>query len=153
MDSTLIKPNYANSQHVTNTSQLAKLIDVEVKRENPVGKFILLSVTPTLKDEDDYNRNIPYNAIKTVSNNKSLGLTQITKSNYIELTIPLYMFTINDIKIINKTTRSDGYLTSIESKTEIIYDTFKYGQLFIVSNIGGNLDKPQIIGVYNNDNK
>lgn len=150
MDSSQIQ-NYANLSSVTNSGQLAKLIDQEVKIEKPIGKFILLNVTPTLKDEDNNDRRIPYNSIRNTS--KSDGATSVVKSNYIELDIPKYMFTIKEIKIINHVTRSNGYLTSVTSEAKIIYDTFKYGQLFIISNIGGNLDKPKIIGVYNNDNK
>ena len=150
MDSTQIQ-NYSNLPSVTTAGQLAKLIDPEVKYENNFGKFILLNITPTLKDEDNRDRRIPYNAIRNTS--RSDGATQVVQSNYIELEIPKYMFPIKEIKVINKTTRSDGYLASIESKTEIVYEPYTYGQLFIVSNIGGNLDNPRIIGVYNNDSK
>lgn len=149
MDSTQIQ-NYANSSSVTVSGQLAKLIDPEIKIDNPIGKFVLLSVTPSMKDEAIRDRRIPYNAIKNTS--RSDGAMQIIQSNYIELEIPKYMFTIKDIKIINHATHSDGYVTSVTSETKIEYDTFKYGQIFIISNIGGNLDNPKIIGVCN-DNK
>lgn len=149
MDSTQIQ-NYANSSSVTVSGQLAKLIDQEIKIDNPIGKFVLLSITPSMKDEAIRDRRIPYNAIKNTS--RSDGAMQIIQSNYIELEIPKYMFTIKDIKIINHTTHSDGYVTSVTSETEIEYDTFKYGKIFIISNIGGNLDNPKIIGVCN-DNK
>lgn len=149
MDSTQIQ-NYANSSSVTVSGQLAKLIDPEIKIDNPIGKFVLLSITPSMKDEAIRDRRIPYNAIKNTS--RSDGAMQIIQSNYIELEIPKYMFTIKDIKIINHTTHSDGYVTSVTSETKIEYDTFKYGQIFIISNIGGNLDNPKIIGVCN-DNK
>ena len=149
MDSTQIQ-NYANSSSVTVSGQLAKLIDPEIKIDNPTGKFVLLSVTPSMKDEAIRDRRIPYNAIKNTS--RSDGAMQIIQSNYIELEIPKYMFTIKDIKIINHTTHSDGYVTSVTSETKIEYDTFKYGQIFIISNIGGNLGNPKIIGVCN-DNK
>lgn len=149
MDSTQIQ-NYANSSSVTVSGQLAKLIDQEIKIDNPIGKFVLLSITPSMKDEAIRDRRIPYNTIKNTS--RSDGAMQIIQSNYIELEIPKYMFTIKDIKIINHTTHSDGYVTSVTSETKIEYDTFKYGQIFIISNIGGNLDNPKIIGVCN-DNK
>lgn len=149
MDSTQIQ-NYANSSSVTVSGQLAKLIDQEIKIDNPIGKFVLLSITPSMKDEAIRDRRIPYNAIKNTS--RSDGAMQIIQSNYIELEIPKYMFTIKDIKIINHTTHSDEYVTSVTSETKIEYDTFKYGQIFIISNIGGNLDNPKIIGVCN-DNK
>ena len=68
MDSTQIQ-NYANLASVTGPGQLVRLIDPEikfepnVKFENPIGKFVLLNVTPTLKDDENGDRHIPYNAI------------------------------------------------------------------------------------------
>nr|DAO78316.1 MAG TPA: hypothetical protein [Caudoviricetes sp.] len=156
MDSTQIQ-NYANLASVMGPGQLVRLIDPEikfepnVKFENPIGKFVLLNVTPTLKDDENGDRHIPYNAIKNAS--KSDGAVAITRSNYVELDIPTHLFTIKEVKIINHVTTSNGYLTSVRSEAKVIYEPFRYGQLFIVTNIGGNLDKPKIIGVYKNDNK
>lgn len=74
--------------------------------------------------------------------------TAIENSNNIELTIPKHLFTIKEIKVNpNPTTNSDGAITSLAPTTEIIYDTFKKDQKFIVGFVDSNENNVIIIGV------
>lgn len=148
MDSSTIS-NYANDNSILYSLQIAQLLNNElVTYENNKGKFVLAYITPNIQSDGDlYTRRIPKNGANNVINNDNLGLTKVIKTNYIELEVPRNLFTVKEVKIKNHVTRSDGYLTSITSEAEVIYNQFTSEDRFYVLNLGGNVNNPKIIGI------
>lgn len=148
MDSSRIPNNYINNPSVMYPAQMIELATEKVTYDNNIGKFIPLYMTPSSGTEV-YERTLPKNSTSNIVNkSNNLGLSKITVSNYLELTVPKYLFTIKDIQITpNATFGEDGYYVSCAPKAKIIYNEYLKGQKFLLIHLGGDINKPYIIGV------
>lgn len=137
MDSTVSSNNYINSDELNYGAHYVTLASDSVSYESNVGKFVLTYLTPNLST-DSYDTKLPKNSGKNVINNKNnnLGISNITSSNYVELTVPKHLFYITDISA-----HAEG------EKPTITRQTYAKGQKFIVIHMDKDLTTPYIIGV------
>lgn len=148
MNSEIIPNNYANSNEMLYGAHYATLVSGGVSYENPIGKFVLSYATPNMNDGSAYSNTLPKNNTKNIVNKENLGMTRITASNYIELTVPKHFFYITDIKIKPNTLGCGmGGIGSCHPEAVITRRTYSKGQRFIVVNAGGNINSPCIVGV------
>lgn len=151
MDSTVMKNNYATSGAVQLGLQIVTLLTEKVTFDNNIGQFAFPSITPNTSMSEAYDRSMPKTGTGNVINKDNLGITNITNSNYIELTVPKHLFYIKEIQttIAPNASKDEGYYTSCNPKAThiIVYNEFLKGQQFLVTNLGGNVNKPYILGV------
>lgn len=151
MDSTLNPQNYANNPMTMLGSQIVTLVSEKATYDTNIGKFTFPYITSTTQTSEAFERTLPKNNTSNVINKNNLGISRITTSNYIELAIPRHLFTIKEIitTITPNASKSDGYYVGCNPKAthQIIYNEFLKGQQFIILNLGGNVNKPYIIGV------
>lgn len=94
------------------------LEDVEDAKNNK-GKFFIPAFTPFLDNSAPYDKkDPPTSTANIISGTHGLDIERCTMSNYIELKIPEYI------------------------------DSVKRGDKFVISFIGGDINKPYIIGRY-----
>ena len=111
------------------------------------GRFVIPTITPT--NQGDVNENIvPKSGTGNVLNKNNLGLTKITTSNYVELTVPKHLFHLVDIKTEPNATKDEGHYTSCNPKHTLIYNEFLKEQKFIAISLDGTGFTMKIIGVY-----
>lgn len=143
MNSEKMVQNYANSNEIKYGAHYIILASDKVTFENPVGKFIMTYANPDLSGEA-FDFTLPKNNSGNVINKVNLGIDRVTTSNYIELKVPEYFFTITDINIRGcESSDPERRSPSIFLKRKEYYK----GQKFIVVNAGGEVDTPCIIGV------
>ena len=151
MDSTVMKNNYATSGAVQLGLQIVTLLTEKVTFDNNIGQFAFPSITPNTSMSEAYDRSMPKTGTGNVINKDNLGITNITNSNYIELTVPKHLFYIKEIQttITPNAFKDEGHYTSCNPKAThvIVYNEFLKGQQFLVTNLGGNVNKPYILGV------
>ena len=152
MDSSIVKSNYSNNPSTMYGTQIVELLSDVVTYDNNIGKFSLPYISPDTNNGTAYDYTLPKNNTGNIINkDNNLGLSRITTSNYLEITIPKHLFTIKEIqtKITPNASRSDGYYTSCNpvAVNTIIYNEFVKGQKFLMINLAGNVNKPHIIGV------
>ena len=152
MDSTVMKNNYATSGAVQLGLQIVTLLTEKVTFDNNIGQFAFPSITPNTSMNEAYNRSMPKTGTGNVINKDNLGITNITNSNYIELTVPKHLFYIKEIQTTIAPNASLGhescYVSCSPKATHvIIYNEFLKGQQFLVTNLSGNVNKPYILGV------
>lgn len=93
----------------------------DVTKENPTGKFIIPVLLPTFNNSKINSKTYPKLATTNLLNKDDIRNIDMTIQNYVELNIPLYLFT---------------------------EDTIKANSEFIVCFIGGNINNIKILGVY-----
>ena len=151
MDSTVMKNNYATSGAVQLGLQIVTLLTEKVTFDNNIGQFAFPSITPNTSMSEAYDRSMPKTGTGNVINKDNLGITNITNSNYIELTVPKHLFYIKEIQttITPNASKDEGHYVSCSPKAThvIVYNEFLKGQQFLVTNLGGNVNKPYILGV------
>lgn len=153
MDSSKVLQSYATSTTLSLGAQILVLKSDLVNYYNPVGKFSSVMVTPSKATDEAKDTTRPFASTSKVINasKNDLGITRITESNYVELTIPQHLFTIKEIKttITTNVRTSDGYHVHCAptAKHEIIYNDFVKEQKFLALNLTGNITKPVIVGV------
>lgn len=173
MDSTVMTNNYANSTGLAYGAHYVTLASDKVTYDANVGKFILTYITPNLESEASYDQTRAKNSTSNVINSKgnNIGVSSITSSNYVELTVPKYLFYIKEIKTTTLTTtgtntstktsvshpegsspRASSSSTSVStsvsvSTNEIIRQEYLKGQRFLVVSRDKNYSSPIIIGV------
>ena len=152
MDSSIITSNYSNNPSTMYGTQIIELLSDMVTYDNNIGKFSLPYISPDTNNNSAYDYVLKKNNTGIIINkNNNLGLSRISTSNYLEITIPKHLFTIKEIqtKITPNASRSDGYYTSCNpvDVNTIIYNDFHKGQKFLMINLAGNVNKPYIIGV------
>lgn len=90
------------------------------------GKFFIPVLFPELTSEVPYNNDTSRGSTSNIVNyNKRHGISNVTVSNYLELSVPSY---------IGESLKDE-------------YETIKKGTKFIVVFIGGEINNPKIIGV------
>ena len=148
MDSNVIPKNYANNPSISYGAQIIELMSEKVTYGQNIGRFVPPYITPS-ESGQVYERTLPKQNISNILNrSNNLGLSKITVTNYIDIEIPKHLFTINRIEITtNARTGGEGYYVSCNPQAKIIYNEFYKGQKFLIVNLGGNLNKPYIIGV------
>ena len=153
MDSTVIAQNYSNSTSTKFGVQIIELASEIVTYENNIGNFKFPYVTPTMAGKDAFDKTLPkYNSSNVINKSNNLGLSRITTSNYLTLTIPRHLFTIKEIITTitpNEVIGGEGYYVACNPKAvnTIVYNPFVKGNKFLVVNLAGNINKPYIIGV------
>ena len=151
MDSSVMRNNYATSGTMQLGLQIVTLLTEKVTFANNIGQFAFPSITPNTNMGEAYDRPMPKTGTGNVINKDNLGITNITNSNYIQLTIPKHLFHIVEIQttIAPNATKDEGHYSSCNPKAThvIIYNEFLKGQQFLIVNLGGNVNKPYIIGV------
>lgn len=126
------------------TGEIMILMSDKVTIDNPIGKFVIPTLTPVLGNGSLIESSIPKKSTQNIINRDNLGASSITVSNYIELKIPKHLFSIKEIVIVPNTRSSgDSGIVSCAPKATIIYDEFIKGCQFII--VGK--DDPRIIGV------
>lgn len=133
------KPFEPVRQYGTNVDVVV-LADDQYSIDDDKKRFIFPSLTPNLNNNDIHEETIPNRLQNTFS---------ITTTNYIELSIPKHLFTIEKINIEPNLSFDDGYVSNVEPKVDIVYKSFEKGQKFIIVYIGETKHKPNIVGVYN----
>lgn len=94
------------------------LEDIDNTKDNK-GKFFIPAFTPFLDNDVPYDKkDPPSSTANIISGTHGLDIRRCTMSNYIELKIPEYI------------------------------DSIKKGDKFVISFIGGDINKPYIIGRY-----
>lgn len=94
------------------------LEDIDNTKNNK-GKFFIPAFTPFLDNDVPYDKkDPPSSTTNIISGTHGLDIRRCTMSNYIELKIPEYI------------------------------DSIKKGDKFVISFIGGDINKPYIIGRY-----
>lgn len=103
------------------------------------GKFFINAITPLLNSNSPKNdKKSKLSTANILNYNSKLGISSFTLSNYISLKVPEYM--------IDKDVDKDGYYTNNE-----IIDKHGYiakDMQFLVVFVGGDINKPRIMGVY-----
>lgn len=147
MQSGNVTRGFANE--IAQYPQLVVLMSDKVTIDNREGKFYIPIVNIDTNENDaPKNNTIPSSSRYNLINKDNLGSSKITTSNYIDLIVPKYLFSIKDIKIETKVSRSEGFYTSCKPTPKIIYDEYPKGTAFIAVFVSGNRQKPRIIGVY-----
>lgn len=128
------------------------LISDKVTYENNIGKFWIPSITPSMSNSEATDSTIPKQSTGNVINsNDHLGTTSITRSNYLELPVPKYLFYIEDIKITPNTRttehESGSCLYSCAPVAVITRREYPKGTKFVITFEVSNKEKPIIIGV------
>lgn len=91
------------------------------------GKFFINAITPLLSSSNPLDETKSRSTISNILNyGTKLGIESYTLSNYVSLRVPRY--------ISNELTDGDGYINK--------------GAKFLVSFVGGDINKPRIVGVY-----
>lgn len=105
MNSDIVPNSYANSSELRYGLQYVILVSPKVTYENPQAKFTLPYVTPNISLDDEHERVIAKNKKENVLNSSDqLGLSSITESNCIMLTVPRHFFYIETSHVVtNKT--------------------------------------------------
>lgn len=101
--------------------EIAILMDKNINKENPMGRFVIPILTPNFNNERLSISEKPRIDTSNIVNHNTNNITSVTEQNFVTLTIPDYMF-------------SNG----IE---------YNKGDKFIVVFIGGDVNRIQIIGV------
>ncbi len=120
-----------------------------VEYGNPIGFFSIPTVTPELDKTNSYSRNFPKPGTSNILNkNNNLGTMTYSESNYVQLTIPQHLFTINSIKVSPHLTYGEYDVKGCNDipVSSIVFNPFKKGQKFIAIAINGDWDF-HIIGV------
>ena len=147
MDSSIMKINYINNKSNSLGIHYIELISDKVTYDNNIGKFVMSYLTPNLS-KNEYDTQLPRQSASNVINRDqlSLGVSNITTSNYIELPIPKYLFYITNIAV---SVYHPGGDESSTNQATVTINRMEYvrGQKFLVSNLAGNYDNPVIIGV------
>lgn len=151
MDSSVMRNNYATSGAIQLGLQVVTLLSEKVTFDQNVGQFAFPFVTPNANMSEAYDRTMPKTGTGNIINRDNLGVTNITNSNYIELTVPKHLFYIMEIQTMIKpnATMDEGHYASCSpvATHKIIYNEFLKGQQFLITSLGGNINKPYIIGV------
>ena len=126
--------------------QIVILKSDKITIDNNVGKFIIPTITP-MNNGDAVDNIIPKIGQSNIVNKDNLGLSKITTSNYIHLTVPKYLFRPIDIQITKSVSREDGYYTNCTPQAKLIYNEFVKDQKFIAISMDGSQFSMKIIGV------
>ena len=143
MDSSVMKSNYINNKSNLLGLHYIVLISEKVTYDDNIGQFVVSYLTPNLSTEA-YDTVLPRNGASNVINRDqlSLGVSNITTSNYINLTIPKHLFYITGISVYHP-----GGDSSSTNYATIERREYYKGQKFIAANLAGNYNSPIIIGV------
>jgi len=148
MDSSVATRNYANSVSTTLGNHYAVLLDEKVTYDNNIAKFAISYVTPNMNTDEAFERTLPKASTSNILNKDHLGTSRITTSNYIEIEVPKYLFYIEYITVeCERTYNEYGGMTSCKPTFILHRHEYLKGQNFIVTNIGGKLEAPQILGI------
>lgn len=147
MNSDIVPQNYANSDEMLYGAHYAVLASDKISYENPKGKFVMQYVTPN-DSTSAYDQTLPKNSTSNVINKDNLGVSRITASNYIELSVPMHFFYITKLDIVTNTFGCGmGGLGGCNPKIIITRKEYYKGQKFVVVNAGGQIDSPCVVGV------
>lgn len=140
MQSAIASSVNANPQQSVGEVDIVVLGEGTVSYDNPVGNFIIPGLTPSLNQGLSSSASTPKRNPKNIinSDDQNFGLAPITKSNFLQIVVPKYMFTILEVKV---TGNEDSH------KAEIIRQTYSQGQKFMVIYKGQNRQDPVIVGV------
>ena len=106
-----------------------------------VAKFYIPVLTPILDSSEPYDT-IDINVSKSniLSDTSSMEINACTSSNYLELRLPTKEFMMSSI--------DNNY--NISNNRTTIQDSCSKGEMFVVVFIGGDPNKPVLIGRYYN---
>ena len=137
MDSSVSSNNYVNSNQLSYGLHYITLASDKVTFENNKANFILTYITPNMSADTSFDTKLPKNSGSNVINNKNnnIGIVNVTSSNYIELTVPKYLFYVTGISHPEEGT---PVLTRME---------YLKGQKFLVAHMDKDFSTPYIIGV------
>jgi len=123
--------------------EYATLLSDVVTYENNKAKITVPSLTPSMSTDITVDNKIPNRGGGNVINKDNLGATSITTTNYLEVEIPRYLFTIKEIQIVPNTRHGgeDNAIVYCNPKAVIVYNEFIKGQRFYVT------DDQLVIGV------
>lgn len=108
---------------------------------NGIAKFYIPVLTPLLELDEPYdNTDINVNKSNILNDSSSMEINACTTSNYLELCLP-------SKEAIKSSLNSDNTITN---RTTSVQDFCSKGDIFVVVFIGGDPNKPVIIGRYNN---
>lgn len=127
----------------------AILASDKVTFEEPLGKFIIPSITPTMDTTSVVEQKMPKVKMPGMINNDTIGSTGITTTNYLEILVPKHLFIIQEIKIQTSVTRGgeDNCMMSCTPTPIIIRREFTKGQKFIIAHVSTDDDRIYIFGV------
>lgn len=138
MESSVSANNYVNSNQLSYGTHYVTLASDSISFASNTGKFILNYITPNLSTSSSYDTKLPKNSGRNVINNKNndLGISNITSSNYVELTVPKHLFYVTGVKH-----------PDIGTEPEVQRVTYTKGQKFLVVHMDNEFTTPYIIGV------
>lgn len=138
MESSVSANNYVNSDQLSYGAHYVTLASDSISFENNTGKFILTYITPNLSIDSSYDTKLPKNSGRNVINNKNndLGISNVTSSNYVELTVPKHLFYVTGVK--HPDIGTDPVVERV---------TYNKGQKFLVVHMDNEFTTPYIVGV------
>lgn len=135
MQSSVAKTKTNNDILTLDDIRYAILASDIVTFDNPVGKFIIPSITPMMEHQEIVERQIPTVKMQNMINDDAMGSGSITTTNYLELPVPKHLFYILEIKITTKVTRGgeDNAMMTCTPTPVIIRKEYLKGQKFIIA--------------------
>ena len=107
-----------------------------------IAKFYIPVLTPILESDKPYDiTDINISKSNILSDTSSMEINECTSSNYLELRLPSKEFMMSSFNSTNN---------SIDNTRTPITDSCSKGDIFVVVFIGGDPNKPVIIGRYYN---
>jgi len=148
MDSSVVRPNFTNSiQNKYGVHYIELATETGVTYDMNIGQFFVTYITPnadTSKIQDTtLPKANPMNVINTQDANK-LGITQVTSSNYVTLTVPKWLFYVLDVSVAP---HGEGEIP----KVTVIRQYYPKGTKFLAVNVNGLFNDLKIIGVVENN--
>ncbi len=148
MDSSQIRPNFSNSinnKYGVHYIELAS--EAGVSYEMNVGQFFVSYITPNVDTSKVMDTTLPKaqpTNVVNVDDANRLGITQVTSSNYVTLTVPKWLFYVLDVSIAP---HGEGEIP----KVTVIRQYYPKGTKFLAVNVNGLFNDLKIIGVVENN--
>jgi hypothetical protein len=147
MDSSVVRPNFSNSVNNRYGVHYIELASENgVSYESNIGQFFVSYITPSIDTSKVYDTTVPKSNAQNVINvqdpNK-LGITQVTSSNYVTITVPKYLFYVTGVTVSHPTEGSTPVAT-------VIRKIYPKGTKFLAVNANGIFNDLKIIGVVEN---
>lgn len=148
MDSSQIRPNFSNSinnKYGVHYIELAS--ETGVSYEMNVGQFFVSYITPNVDTSKVMDTTLPKaqptNVVNVDDANK-LGITQVTSSNYVTLTVPKWLFYVTGVYVA-------PHAEGAQPVAMVIRQVYPKGTKFLAVNVNGLFNDLKIIGVVENN--
>lgn len=147
MDSTYSPNNFSNNINNKYGIHYIELASENgVSFESNIGQFYVTYITPNIDTKATFDTVAPKNPANNVLNVKDpnkLGITEITNSNYVTITVPKHLFYVTGVYVAPHAEGAQPIAT-------VVRKTYPKGTKFLAVNANGVFNDIQIIGVVDN---